>query len=77
MTEITRSSQEFILEIEKLVKEKNLNYLDAIIYYIEKHSLDPELIASVIRKNPNLKGKLYNDCMELNLVEKIKTIPGL
>jgi hypothetical protein len=72
-----RNSQEFILEIEKLVKTSNLNYLEAIMVYVEKYDVDPELIASIVRKNPNLKGKLQEDCMKLNLVEKIRTIPGL
>lgn len=66
-----------MLEIEKLVKGKNMNYLDAIMYYVDVHEVDPELIASIVKKNPNLKGKLQEDCMKLNLVEKIRTIPGL
>ena len=74
---MVRNSQEFVLEIEKLVKGKGLNYLDAIMLYVEKYDVDPETIASIVRKNPNLKGKLQEDCMRLNLVEKIRTIPGL
>jgi hypothetical protein len=74
---LIRNSQEFVLEIEKLVKGKNMNYLDAIMYYVDVHEVDPELIASIVKKNPNLKGKLQEDCMKLNLVEKIRTIPGL
>jgi hypothetical protein len=74
---VIRDSQEFILEIEKLVREKGLNYLDALMHYVELHSVDPELVASIVKKNPNLKGKLQEDCMKLNLVEKILTIPGL
>ena len=74
MSEI-RNSQDFVLNIEKLVRQNKINYLDAIMMYVEKHNVDPETIASIVKKNPNLKAKLYEDCMNLNLVEKIKTLP--
>lgn len=72
-----RNSQDFIIEIEKIVRTQKVNYLDAIMIYVEKYQVDPEVIASIVRKNSNLKGKLQADCMKLNLVEKVKTIPGL
>lgn len=54
-----------------------MNYLDAIMFYVEKYDIDPELIASIVKKNANLKAKLAFDCQDLNLLEKTRTIPGL
>ena len=66
-----RNSQEFSDEIEKTVLNKGINYLEAVMIYIEKYNVDPELIASIIKKNHSLKGKLQVDCQKLNLLEKI------
>lgn len=65
-----RNSQEFMDEVEKIVLNKGINYLEAVMIYIEKYKVDPELIASIIKKNQNLKGKLQLDCQKLNLLEK-------
>lgn len=65
-----RNSQDFQIEIEKLVQNKGIDHLEAIMIYIEKYKIDPELIASIVKKNQGLKGKLQADCQKLNLVNR-------
>lgn len=69
-----KSSNEFVATIENLVVEKQLNYLDAIMHYIESNELELESIADLIKNNPVLKSKLYHTCSTLNLVEKINKL---
>jgi hypothetical protein len=66
-----RNSQDFIIEIEKIVRNKTINYFEALTIYIEKYEVDPELIASIVKKNPQLKAKIAEDCKKLNLLQKI------
>jgi PKHD-type hydroxylase len=40
----------FSLVIERLVREKELNYMDAILYYCEEHQLEPEDIRKYVSR---------------------------
>ena len=58
----------FALEIEKIVAEENMNYIDAICYYCEVNSLEIESITKLVSKP--LKEKLKWDAQELNFMKK-------
>ena len=55
------TKKRFAEAIEKVVLEKGLNYIDAIIYYCEKEHLDPESVKNLI--TPPLKEKIEVDAM--------------
>lgn len=69
-----KTTSEFIAIIENIVREKQLNYLDAIMYYIDLENLELESVADLIKANPSLKSKLYENCANLNLVEKVNKL---
>jgi hypothetical protein len=58
----------FALEIEKIVAEENLNYIDAILMYCESNSLEVESVTKIISKP--LKEKLKWDATRLNFMKK-------
>jgi hypothetical protein len=58
----------FALEIEKIVIEENLNYIDSICHYCEINSLEVESVTKLISKP--LKEKLKNDAISLNFMRK-------
>ena len=58
----------FALEIEKIVAEENMNYIDAICYYCEVNSLEIESITKLVSKP--LKEKLKWDATQLNFMKK-------
>ena len=60
--------QKFAMEIEKIVSEEELNYIDAICHYCEKNGLEIESVTKLISKP--LKEKLKFDAMELNFMKK-------
>lgn len=58
----------FALEIEKIVIEENLNYIDAIISYCEYNNLEIESVTKLISKP--LKDRLKWDAIQLNFMKK-------
>jgi hypothetical protein len=58
----------FALEIEKIVSEENLNYIDAILMYCESNGLEVESVTKIISKP--LKEKLKWDATRLNFMKK-------
>jgi len=58
----------FALEIEKLVAEENLNYIDAICQYCEVNNIEVETVAKLISKP--LKERLKWDATRLNFMKR-------
>ena len=59
----------FAQEIEILVKDNvEMNYIDAIIHFCEKNSVDLESVPKLISKP--LKEKLKYEAMELNFLKR-------
>jgi hypothetical protein len=59
----------FAQEIESLVKENpEMSYIDAIIFFCEKNSIDVESVPKLISKP--LKEKIKYEAMELNFLKK-------
>ena len=59
--------QKFAIEIEKIVVEEELNYIDAILHYCDKNSLEIESITKLISKP--LKERLKWDATRLNFMK--------
>ncbi len=63
------SSAGFAQEIEKLVQvNKEMNYIDAIIHFCEKNSIDLESVPKLIPKP--LKEKIKYEASELNFLKR-------
>ena len=60
--------QKFAIEIEKIVAEENLNYIDAIVYYCESNNLEVDSITKLMSKP--LKERLKWDAIRLNFMKK-------
>ena len=62
------TKSKFAEEIELFVKDHKLNYIDAIVEYCDKNSIDVESVSKLISKP--LKEKLKCEAMELNFLRK-------
>ena len=59
----------FAQEIESLVlNNADMNYIDAIVFFCDKHSLDLESVPKLISKP--LKEKIKCDAQQLNFMKK-------
>lgn len=72
---LTGIREEINYEIEKIVKNLQLSYLDAILYYCEINDFDEEFVGSIICKNPALKAKVAIEAEQLNFIPKIDRLP--
>lgn len=58
----------FAQEIEKVVQEEKISYIDAIIYFCERNKLDLESVPKLLSKP--LKEKIRCEAMDLNFLKK-------
>tara|TARA_R100000742_G_C4199754_1_gene29219 strand:+ start:102 stop:362 length:261 start_codon:yes stop_codon:yes gene_type:complete len=58
----------FAMEIERIVANEEMNYIDAICYYCEINNLEIESVTKLVSKP--LKEKLKYDAQELNFMKK-------
>ncbi|MAR77703.1 MAG: hypothetical protein CMD43_02030 [Gammaproteobacteria bacterium] len=58
----------FAMEIENIVANEDMNYIDAICYYCEINNLEIESVTKLVSKP--LKEKLKWDAQELNFMKK-------
>ena len=61
-------SSQFAQDIETIVKDDNLGYIDAIVDYCEKNAIDVESVPKLISKP--LKEKLKWEATELNYLKR-------
>lgn len=62
------TANEFSLYIEKLVSDKKLSYMEAIISYCEDADIDVESVKSLVNKS--LKEKIQCEAEELNYFKR-------
>ena len=67
--------QEFVKEIEAYVIEHKLDYLDAVLHYCEKNSLEIETVASMIRSSSKIKAKIQQEAEDNNYLPKTNKLP--
>jgi len=58
----------FSLEIEKIVAEEGMNYIDAICHYCEINGIEVDSVTKLISKP--LKERLKYDAINLNFMKK-------
>ena len=68
LSEKFMNAAKFAAEIEKLVKNEKLNYIDAIVLFCEENNIEIDSITKLISKP--LKEKLKCDAQQLNFMKK-------
>ena len=68
------NSERIMLEIARHI-EAGVPYIDAVVEYAEKNSLEIEVVGEIIRKSPLLKANIYKEAEELNMVVKLVRLP--
>ena len=69
MMENIRTPTQFVAEVEKIVKEKKMNYLDACLEYARIANVEVETIASLIKGSQVLKSKVQADAEDNKLLK--------
>lgn len=65
----------FVEEIEVLCRDKNIEYIDAIVFWCEKNNLEVETAAYWIKKDPVMRSKIQLEAENLNILKKGARLP--
>ena len=63
----------YTLEIERIVSEKKITHMDAVLWYCQKEGIEPETVGSLISKG--LKEKIEANARELNFLPRTAQLP--
>jgi len=64
-----------MVEIEALVKDKRVSYIDAVVLYCDINQIEIETAASIIKSSVKMKAKIQDDAEELNLLPRSRKLP--
>jgi predicted transcriptional regulator len=64
-----KTPTQFVAEVEKIVKEKRMNYLDACLEYARTANVEIETIASLIKGSQTLKSKIQLDAEAIRMLK--------
>lgn len=65
----------FSSEIYKMIKEKDMDYIDAVVHWCDVNRVDIELAASLVKLDPNLLCEVQLDAESLNYLKKTARLP--
>jgi uncharacterized protein YeaC (DUF1315 family) len=65
----------FVEEVEKLCRDKNIEYIDAVVYWCNKNNLEIETAAYWIKKDPVMKSKIQLEAENLNVLKRGARLP--
>lgn len=68
-------SKNLLIEIEKVVEEKKLSYIEAVVYYCEITGLEVEVAGTLIKNNPKLKALIQEEAEDLHYLPKGNKLP--
>jgi len=63
------NAEQILREISDYVN-KDVSYIDALVYYAESNDVELEVIGEIVRRSPILKSKVRDDAELLRMVEK-------
>jgi len=70
-----RSPSQFMQEIDKLVEDKGMDYIEAVIYYCEQNDIEIETAASLIKSSAKMKAKVQLEAENLNYLPRSGKLP--
>lgn len=65
----------FVEEIEILCRDRNIEYIDAVVFWCQKNNLEVETAAYWIKKDPVMKSKIQVEAENLNILKRGARLP--
>jgi len=63
------------MEIEKILLEKKVNYIDAVVMWCEANNVEVEYAADLIKKDMVMFAKIKADAEDLNILKRSAQLP--
>ena len=70
---IMKTPKTFSMEIENIVKEKNITHMDAVLWHCKNEGIEPDTLGSLVTKS--LKEKIEANARELNFLPRQAQLP--
>lgn len=70
-----KSPTQFMQEIDRLVEEKQIEYIDAVLIYCKENEVEIETAASLIKGSAKMKAKIQIEAENLNYLPKSRKLP--
>lgn len=65
-----KTTSDFVMEIEKMVKDKHIEYFEAVLLYCERNNIEIETAASLVKQNQTLKAKIQIEAENINMIRR-------
>lgn len=65
----------FVEEIEVICREKNIEYIDAVVMWCQRNNLEVETAAYWIKKDPTMRSKIQAEAENLNIIKRGARLP--
>ncbi len=65
----------FNTEIENIIAERKMDYIDAILLWCEKNKVEVEYAAVMVKNNINLCSKVQVEAEALKILKNTATLP--
>ena len=69
----TQTPKEFFVKIQEIVADTKMSYMDAVLFYCESNSMEPETAGGLI--SGKLKQKIWEEAENLNFLPKTARLP--
>ena len=67
------TSKTFSLNIENIVKDKNITHMEAVLWYCKNEGIEPDTVSNLLSKG--LKQKIEANARDLNFLPKQAQLP--
>lgn len=65
----------FSVEVRKLIQEKNMECIDAVIHWCTLNNLEVEYAASLIKRDPLIMSRIQTEAEDLHFLKKSARLP--
>ena len=65
----------FTSEVEFIIQEKRVNYIDAVVMWCETNNVELEYAADFIKKDAVMHSKIKADAESLNILKRTAQLP--
>jgi hypothetical protein len=66
-------SEQLAHVIERIVVNKQMSYLDAVLHFCERRNIEPEMIAHLL--SDKIKGELSQEAQGLHFIPRTNRLP--
>lgn len=70
-----RTPVQFMQEIEELVNQKGMDYIDAVMHFCQANNIEVETAAELIKGSMKMKAKIQNEAENLGYLPKSAKLP--